>query len=136
MFSHFLSYTESHELFQVELLLLLVSLIISFLLSSSFPYFVASALCVLATASPLIYEQFQHVSGPYTYLEATTTLTLAILLLGTFAFTIRRRVSNIELRWHVITALGCWSYLALRAVWIWEDTARPIVREVGSYTFV
>jgi len=36
----------------------------------------------------------------------------------------------VELRWHTITALGFWSYLALRAVWILEDTARPIHLDV------
>lgn len=130
MFSHFISYTETHEFFQVELLSLLVSLIVSLFLSSSLPYFVASAVCLLTTAASLVYELSQHVSGQYAYLEATTTLTFAITLSGTFVYTLVKRLSNVELRWHMITVLGFWAYLALRAMWILEDRARPIDCEV------
>ena len=131
MLTHFISYTETHEFFQVELLSLLVSLIVSLLLSSSFPYFFASGLCLLTTASSLIFELYRHVSGQHSYLEATTTLTFAVITFGTFIYALFKRLSNVELRWHTITALGFWSYLALRAVWILEDTARPIHLDVS-----
>jgi hypothetical protein len=133
MLSHFISYTATHEFFQVELVALLVSLIVSLLFSSSFPYFIASAICLFTTAGALIFELFRHLSGQYTYVEATTTLTFAIILLGTFVLALIRRLSNVELRWHTITALGLWAYLALRAVWILEDTARPIHLDVSSH---
>ena len=126
MFSLLISYAETHEFFQIELFLLLVSLFVSVLFSSALPYFVVSAICLLATAASLNFELFTHISGPHAYLEATTTLTFAIILSGTFVYTLVRRLSNVELRWHTITALGYWSFLALRAVWILEDTARPI----------
>jgi hypothetical protein len=126
MFSLFISYAETHEFFQIELFLLLVSLFVSALFSSTFPYFVTSAICLLATAASLILELFTHISGPQAYFEATTALTFAIILSGTFVYTLVGRLSNVELRWHTVTALGFWSYLALRAVWILEDTARPI----------
>jgi hypothetical protein len=132
MFSHFISYTATHEFFQVELVALLVSLIVSLLFSSSFPYFIASAICLFTTAGALIFELFRHLSGQYTYVEATTTLTFAVILSGTFIFALIRRLSNVELRWHTITALGLWAYLAVRAVWILEDTARPIHLDVSS----
>ena len=133
MYSHFISYTATHEFFQVELIALLVSLIVSLLFSSSFPYFIASAICLFTTAGALIFELFRQLSGHYTYVEATTTLTFAVILCGTFVFVLIRRLSNVELRWHTITALGLWAYLALRAVWILEDTARPIHLDVSSY---
>lgn len=132
MFSHFISYTATHEFFQVELVVLLVSLIVSLFFSSSFPYFVASAICLFTTIGTLIFELFRQLSGHYTYVEATTTLTFAITLSGTFMFVLARRLSNLELRWHTITALGLWAYLAVRAVWILEDTARPIHLDVSS----
>lgn len=131
MFSHLISYAESHEFFQAELLLLLVSLIVSFLFTNPFPYFVASALCLLAAASTLIFELFGHITGQYAYLEATTTLTFAVILSGTFVYAVVRRLPSVELRWHTVTTLGFWAYLALRAVWILEDTARPIHLEVS-----
>ena len=130
MFTHFISHMETHEFFQVELVSLLVSLIVSLLLQNSFPYFLASALCLLTTAAALTFELFSHVAGQHSYLEATTTLTFAVITSGTFVYTLVKRLSNVELRWHTITALGFWSYLALRAVWILEDTARPIHLDV------
>lgn len=132
MFSHFISYIETHEFFQIELLLLLASLLLSLFFSNTLPYFVASAICVLATTTSLIFELFSDLSGKYAYLEATTTLTISLLLSGTFAYTLINRVSNVELRWHTITILAFWSYLALRAVWILEDTTRLSQPQVSS----
>lgn len=122
----FLSYIETHEFFQIELFSLLVSLILSLLFSTALPYFSLSAICLFVTAGSLTFELFTGLIGQYAYVEATTTLTFAVLLAATFVYALLKRLSTAELRWHAVTALGFSAFLSLKAVWILEDTARPI----------
>ena len=123
--STFLSYTETHDFFQTDLFLLLASLIVSLLLSSALPYFCVSALCFLITLGSLTFELLSGPNGYFTHLETTTILALAVIFSVTFIYTLVRRRSTQEVRWHAATALALSAFLALKAVWIMEVAAQP-----------
>lgn len=124
------SYIETNEFFQIELLALLASLVLSLILSNSFPFFVASAGCFLANTGSLIYELSSGSLANFAYIEVTTTLTFAVLLLATFTHSLVKRSAIPVLRWHTVTTFGFCVFLAVRAFRILEDTARPIDLDV------
>ena len=129
--THLLSFLETDQFFQIELLTLLVSLLFSLLLSNSFPYFVVSAICFLATAGSLTRELFTGTASQFPYAEATTTLTLAVLVLATFIIGLVKGLPDHDVRLHAAAVLGFSLYLAVKAFRILEDTARPVDADVS-----
>ena len=122
----FMAYIETNQFFQIELLTLLASLLLSMILSNSFPYFILSAICLQATSGCLIFRLFTGLTGHPLFLEAATTTTLTVLLLVTLVYALARGLTAHALRLHAATAFAFAIYLAAKAFYILEDTARPI----------
>ena len=125
-----LTYINTHEFFQIELFLLLVSLILSLLFRTPFIYLCISGLCLLITTGPTAFELFGSHVGHWAYAEATTTVLFAVILIFTFAHALLKRLSAAEVRQHAAIALAFSAYLALQAFWIIQVTERPFDRDV------
>ncbi len=126
-----LSFVETSQFFQIELLALLASLVLSLVLSNSLPYFAASALCLLVSLGSLSYEHLRGSITSFAFPEITTTITLSTLLIATFFHAVVRRSTPAALRYHAATTLACSVCLAVKAFQLLQDTARPIDLKVS-----
>ena len=116
-FTFSFSPVQRHEFFQIELLLLLASLIISLFLSKTTPYFCVSAVCFLTTAGlstiPIFYGG-ADLPDAATY----TSLVFELFLFATFIKSLINDLSVATLQWHATICLTCSAHLALSALWI------------------
>lgn len=132
-FTLFIAFLEKVDFFQVQLLALLASLVMSLLLNRSLPYFAISALCFLTSLGSLTLQLFQDsVARTADRVEITTTASFTVVLLSTTLYAIVLRSSPTVLKYHAATTLACSIFLTLKAVFILKDAPPPAGVDVSS----
>ncbi|KAK5175325.1 uncharacterized protein LTR77_000463 [Saxophila tyrrhenica] len=135
-FSTILSFLETSTFFQIELVGLLASLVLSLSLSQSLPYFAVSAVCLFTSLATLFCELIYGSIASTSCFEVTTILSLVILLPASFAYAIAFQTKPAILRCHAAMTLAAAGLLALKAFDILQDTARPVDLTVDQCTLV
>lgn len=128
-----IAFLEKSDIFQIQLLALLASLVVSLLLNRSLPYFTISAICFLTSLGSLTVQLYKDsIARTSNQIEITTTASFTLLLLSTTIYAIILRSSPIVLRYHAATTLACSVFLTVKAVCILYDAAPPAGVDVSS----
>ena len=133
--SRLVAFCESDVFFQAELLLLLVSVFVSFRMNKTKPFFVASGACLFTAIGTTIYELSRGWTANMINAETMATTMLSGMLFSTLSASLASGLRSFLVWIHTTVTFALCICLSIGVCTLWMDLARPVDAEVSCLSF-